>query len=50
MNGTTGGTICSVLPMLNSEEIMRTIALAAIGALVSFVVTFLIKAYFKQDK
>lgn len=48
--GTVGGTVVSVLPILNSQEIMRTIALAVIGAVVSFIVSFLIKAYLNKKE
>ncbi|MDQ7918271.1 hypothetical protein RBU60_11850 [Mesonia sp. MT50] len=48
--GTVGGTVMSVLPILNSQEIMRTIALAVIGAVVSYIVSFIIKAYLNKKE
>jgi mannitol-specific phosphotransferase system IIBC component len=44
--GTAGGTLCSVFPMFNSTEFIKTIVLAAIGAVVSFLVSYLIKMIF----
>ncbi len=50
LGGTAGGTLLSVIPVLDSQEVMRTIALAAIGAMVSFIVSFLIKAYLDKEE
>lgn len=50
ISGTAGGTLCSVLPILTSEDLMKTIILASIGAVVSFVVTFLIKMYLTKGE
>jgi hypothetical protein len=36
--GTAGGTFLSVLPNLHSEDVLKTILLAALGAIVSFVI------------
>jgi len=41
--GTTAGTLLSILPNLFSEDILKTIVLAAIGATVSFTVSLLLK-------
>jgi uncharacterized membrane protein YgaE (UPF0421/DUF939 family) len=41
--GTAGGTFLSVLPNLHSEDIVKTILLAIIGAIVSFTVSLLLK-------
>lgn len=46
--GTFGGTVLSMTPNLNSEDLYRTIALAAIGAIVSFMVSLLLKVYFEH--
>jgi hypothetical protein len=49
--GTAGGTFLSVLPNLHSEDVLRTVLLAGIGAIVSFgismVLKFIIKKYQK---
>ncbi|WP_162984984.1 hypothetical protein [Mesonia aquimarina] len=50
ISGTAGGTLCSILPVLSSEDILKTIILAAIGAVVSCMVSFLIKTYWKKDE
>lgn len=41
--GTVSGTVLSVLPAVTSTEIVRTIILAAIGATVSFVVSYVLR-------
>ncbi len=41
--GTASGTILSVIPNLISEDIIRTVLLAVLGATVSFVATLLLK-------
>ena len=41
--GTAAGTLLSILPNLFSEDILKTIVLAALGATVSFVVSLLLK-------
>lgn len=41
--GTIGGTILAILPQLNSLDVTRTIILAAVGAVASFLVTQLCK-------
>ncbi|PWA09985.1 hypothetical protein DB891_06850 [Flavobacterium laiguense] len=48
--GTAGGTFLSVLPNLNSEDILKTVFLAAIGALVSFVLSMVLKFIVKKHK
>lgn len=49
--GTAGGTFLSVLPNLHSEDVSKTVLLAAIGAIVSFglsmVLKFIVKKYRK---
>lgn len=49
--GTAGGTFLSVLPNLHSEDVLKTVLLAAIGAIVSFglsmVLKFIVKKYRK---
>lgn len=41
--GTASGTFLSVIPNLLSEDIVKTIILAVIGAIVSFMVSLLLK-------
>ena len=41
--GTAGGTLLSMAPNIASVDILRTIILAIIGAIVSFFVTLLLK-------
>lgn len=48
--GTTGGTLLSVLPIIATEEFLKTIFLAIIGAIVSFMVSLLIKVILKKYK
>jgi hypothetical protein len=48
--GTAGGTFLSVLPNLHSEDVLKTILLAALGAIVSFVISLLLKCLIKKHK
>ncbi len=48
--GTAAGTFLSVLPNLHSEDIVKTIILATVGAIVSFVVSILIKLLKRTKK
>ena len=48
--GTAGGTFLSVFPNLHSEDILKTIILAALGAIVSFVISMLLKYLIKKHK
>ncbi len=41
--GTAGGTFLSVLPNLHSEDVLKTVLLAGIGAVVSFVLSMMLK-------
>jgi len=41
--GTAAGTLLSVLPNIFSQDIVRTIILAVVGASVSFLVTLFLK-------
>ena len=43
MMGTFGGTFLATLPVLGSEDVIRTALLALIGAVVSFSVSFSLK-------
>jgi len=40
----------SVLPNLHSEDVLKTIILAALGAIVSFVISMLLKYLIKKHK
>jgi hypothetical protein len=48
--GTAGGTFLSILPNLHSEDILKTIILATIGAIVSFSISLLLKFFIKKHK
>jgi hypothetical protein len=48
--GTVGGTFLSILPNLHSEDVLKTIILAALGAIVSFVISMLLKYLIKKHK
>ena len=41
--GTAAGTLLSVLPNIFSQDILRTVILAVVGASVSFLVTLFLK-------
>ena len=48
--GTIGGTFLILLLNITSEEVLRTALLAAIGAIVSFSVSFLLNRLVKKRK
>lgn len=48
--GTAGGTLLTILGNISSEDILKTIVLAAVGAVVSFAVTLLLKIVVKRMK
>jgi hypothetical protein len=48
--GTAGGTFLSVLPNLHSEDVLKTVFLAAIGAIVSFVLSMVLKFIVKKHR
>lgn len=48
--GTASGTFLSVLPNLHSEDILKTIVLAILGAIVSFAITILLKKLVRKEK
>ena len=48
--GTAGGTFLSVLPNLNSDDVLKTVLLAAIGAIVSFGISMVLKFVIKRYK
>jgi hypothetical protein len=45
-----GGTIFGVLPNIHSEDIVVTSVMAVIGAVVSFLVTFILRKLFSSFK
>ena len=48
--GTAGGTLLTIFANISSEDIIKTIILAAVGAAVSFVVTIFLKVIVKRLK
>ncbi|WP_417978049.1 hypothetical protein [Flavobacterium sp. ZB4P13] len=48
--GTAGGTFLSVVPNLASEDVLKTVLLAAIGAIVSFGISMALKFILKKHK
>ena len=48
--GTIGGTFLSIVPNIHSEDIARTAILATVGALVSFMISLLLKSLHKKHK
>jgi uncharacterized membrane protein YeaQ/YmgE (transglycosylase-associated protein family) len=48
--GTAGGTFLSIVPNLESEDIVKTIILAIVGAVVSFTISLLLKSLNKKHK
>jgi len=48
--GTAGGTVLSVLPNLHSEDVFKTVVLATIGAIVSFVLSVVLKFIVRKYK
>jgi hypothetical protein len=48
--GTAGGTFLSVLPNLHSEDVLKTIILATLGAIVSFTISLILKILIRKHK
>jgi mannitol-specific phosphotransferase system IIBC component len=48
--GTASGTLLSIFANINSGDVLKTAILAAIGAVVSFSVTLLLKLLIKRLK
>ena len=48
--GTAGGTFLSFLPNLHSEDVLKTVILAALGAIVSFSISLALKFFIKKHK
>lgn len=50
MAGTAGGTLVSIIANIHTADLLKTGILAAIGAIVSFCVTLLLKYIIKHYK
>ncbi|MCF6132811.1 hypothetical protein [Flavobacterium wongokense] len=48
--GTVGGTFLSIVPNIQSADIVKTIVLAAVGAVVSFSISLILKCLIKKHK
>jgi len=48
--GTAGGTFLSIVPNLSSDDIVKTVILATVGAIVSFMISLLLKSLNKKHK
>jgi hypothetical protein len=48
--GTAGGTFLSVLPNLQSEDVVKTVILATLGAIVSFTISIILKFLIRKHK
>ncbi|GGA72810.1 hypothetical protein GCM10008015_11870 [Flavobacterium palustre] len=48
--GTAGGTFLSIVPNIQSEDIVKTVILATVGAVVSFMISLLLKSLNKKHK
>jgi len=46
--GTAAGTFLSIVPNITSEDVVKTIILAVVGAIVSFSVSMLLKKFTKS--
>ncbi|WP_291131593.1 hypothetical protein [Flavobacterium sp. UBA7682] len=48
--GTAGGTFLSIIPNIQSADILKTIVLASLGAVVSFTISLVLKSIIKKHK
>lgn len=48
--GTAGGTFLSIVPNIQSADVLKTVLLAAIGAVVSFTISLVLKMIIKKHK
>lgn len=48
--GTAGGTFLSIVPNLNSSDVLKTVILASVGAIVSFSISLALKFFIKKHK
>jgi mannitol-specific phosphotransferase system IIBC component len=46
--GTVGGTLLTILVNINSADLLKTVILASLGAVVSFSVTLLLKVLIER--
>ncbi|WP_165571686.1 hypothetical protein [Flavobacterium enshiense] len=46
--GTAAGTFLSIMPSITSEDVIKTIILAVVGAFVSFSVSMVLKKFTKS--
>jgi hypothetical protein len=48
--GTAGGTILSIIPNIESADVVKTTVLASVGAIVSFTISLILKSIIKKHK
>ena len=48
--GTAGGTFLSIIPNIQSADVLRTVVLATLGAIVSFIISLVLKSIIKKHK
>jgi len=48
--GTAGGTLTILFANINTDDLVKTVVLAAVGATVSLVVSFVLKKMFGKKK
>ena len=48
--GTAGGTFLSILPNIHSDDVLKTVLLAALGAAVSFIISLLLKGFIRKHR
>lgn len=48
--GTAGGTLLTIFGNISSQDIFKTAVLAAVGAVISFIVTVFLKSIIKRIK
>ena len=48
MMGTAGGTFLSIIPNIQSADVLKTVVLAAVGAIVSFTISLVLKSIIKK--
>jgi hypothetical protein len=48
--GTAGGTFLSIIPNIQSADVLKTVVLAALGAVVSFTISLVLKSIIKKHK
>ena len=48
--GTAGGTFLSIIPNIQSADLLKTVLLAAVGAIVSFAISLVLKSIIKKHR